>query len=397
MKTHEITLHGYRATTQEHGGILLLGTAASYGTERLHLIRDDDTWKNLSVDVTYHLVPDDSGITEYPDEEDYVKVPAAATSRATQFGTITIRGIGDGVQCITYNLLYQVGDHAQIPGQATGDPPESWWIDLQNRMVPDGGEAGQQLLSTENGRTWDWPTTVKWSYKPGAYEVSASAIVLPIYATDNNHIWWWTELRYVNIRLMDGQSILASTSVIASVKLVRFVSWTDNVIQVDVFLHSGVSMRYTYWVQEHRWESNYMIYGASTIDKMVADRLKSPGAGKEHDRLTIVNGEPCWEGNTKILLLSSNNELLESQDGQPITRKTLASYLQIYKVFVYDAQMSGTVSEDLIPEGQAITRYRVLDAVPGPNNNNIVMSCVKTDGANAQGSICTITIKEENK
>lgn len=52
------------------------------------------------------------------DAGDTVAVPPAATAQATNSGSVTVRGVRDGVQCISCNIPYLVLNHAPVPGPA---------------------------------------------------------------------------------------------------------------------------------------------------------------------------------------------------------------------------------------------------------------------------------------
>ena len=67
MKHQTILLSGYSARTKR-AGPLMLGTAGSYGNERLQIQRGDG-WEDLNVRVVFHpcgaelLVPEDGILT----------------------------------------------------------------------------------------------------------------------------------------------------------------------------------------------------------------------------------------------------------------------------------------------------------------------------------------------
>lgn len=78
------------------------------------------------------------------DAGDTVAVPPAATAQATNSGSVTVRGVRDGVQCISCNIPYLVLNHAPVPGQQT-DPAESVWKQYADKLIPAGGSTGQVL------------------------------------------------------------------------------------------------------------------------------------------------------------------------------------------------------------------------------------------------------------
>ena len=70
--------------------------------------------------------------------------PPPATAQATNSGSVTVRGVRDGVQCISCNIPYLVLNHAPVPGQQT-DPAESVWKQYADKLIPAGGSTGQVL------------------------------------------------------------------------------------------------------------------------------------------------------------------------------------------------------------------------------------------------------------
>ena len=147
--THEIELNGYYpkiiGTPMR---MLCLGTCDSYGMEYLHFQRGDG-WDGLKLDVTFHTSPQAAGVTVLADDEDKAAVPPEATARATGKGTVTVRGVRDGVQCITCDVPYLVLNHSEVPGQQS-DPTESAWKQYANQLIPKGGRAGQVLAKASD-------------------------------------------------------------------------------------------------------------------------------------------------------------------------------------------------------------------------------------------------------
>lgn len=141
MTTHTITLA--RHTAQVVGlvglvGVLVLGTWDSYGTEQL-LLRPGPEWEGLAIDATFHNTPNDEGVTVLVDTDGLVPVPPEACMRASQYATITFRGVQDGVQRISCNLPYVVLDHAQVPGaNSTATPSENAQALAQMQDLRDG-------------------------------------------------------------------------------------------------------------------------------------------------------------------------------------------------------------------------------------------------------------------
>ena len=142
--THEIELEGYYPKILGSPmRMLCLGTKASYGMEVLHFQRGTG-WDGLALDVTFTPDPQAEGTTVLADAGDTVAVPPAATAQATNSGSVTVRGVRDGVQCISCNIPYLVLNHAPVPGQQT-DPAESVWKQYADKLIPAGGSPGQVL------------------------------------------------------------------------------------------------------------------------------------------------------------------------------------------------------------------------------------------------------------
>lgn len=138
MTTHTITLARHTAQVVGLMGVLVLGTWDSYGTEQL-LLRPGPEWEGLAIDVTFHNVPNDKGVTVLADTDGLVPVPPEACMRASKYATITIRGVQDGVQRISCNLPYMVLDHAQVPGaNSTATPSENAQALAQMQDLRDG-------------------------------------------------------------------------------------------------------------------------------------------------------------------------------------------------------------------------------------------------------------------
>ena len=113
---HEINVTGYNAATEEKS--LNLGTAASYGVEKLH-ITFDAAWDDLSKSATFNCGKPGRGlrpVTRMIDENGIVDVPQEATAVATKDGTITLLGVAPGSgQRISVDIPYTVTGHAAVP------------------------------------------------------------------------------------------------------------------------------------------------------------------------------------------------------------------------------------------------------------------------------------------
>lgn len=116
--THEIELEGYYPKILGSPmRMLCLGTKASYGMEVLHFQRGTG-WDGLALDVTFTPDPQAEGQRCWPDARGHRSGAAAATAQATNSGSVTVRGVRDGVQCISCNIPYLVLNHAPVPGPA---------------------------------------------------------------------------------------------------------------------------------------------------------------------------------------------------------------------------------------------------------------------------------------
>lgn len=152
MTTHTITLARHTAQVVGLMGVLVLGTWDSYGTEQL-LLRHGPEWEGLTIDATFHNVPNDEGVTVLADTDGLVTVPPEACMRASKYATITFRGVQDGVQRISCNLPYMVLDHAQVPGaNSTATPSENAQALTQMQDLRDGAvDAKNQAEAARDG------------------------------------------------------------------------------------------------------------------------------------------------------------------------------------------------------------------------------------------------------
>lgn len=138
MTTHIINLARHTAQVVGLAGVLVLGTWDSYGTEQL-LLRPGPEWDGLAIDATFHNLPNDKGVTVLADTDGIVDVPPEACGKPSRYGTITFRGVRDGVQRISCSLPYMVLDHAQVPGaNSTATPSENAQALAQMQGLRDG-------------------------------------------------------------------------------------------------------------------------------------------------------------------------------------------------------------------------------------------------------------------
>ena len=187
-KTHEIKLDGYGAhtTLAEDRPIMLLGTAESYGIEKLHVVPGKD-WAELTVTATFNA-PDSSSIDILMDTDGNVVVPSEATAKSGS-GKIVFTGVSEGVQRISCDLEYFVVAHSAINGAQSGGTAPSWFEQAVTRFVPTGGTAGQVLT-----KVTDTDFDAKWQDSQGgadgktedeALELLAEAgMILPLVGED---------------------------------------------------------------------------------------------------------------------------------------------------------------------------------------------------------------------
>jgi len=118
-----INLNGYSATNP-NGQFLLLGTSESYGIEQLQIVPGPE-WEGLTITATFSangtalaspIVVPENGIIDVPPGATAQALPASAP------GVIVFRGVSDGMQRITTNILYIVLDHGPVDGTAPAPP-----------------------------------------------------------------------------------------------------------------------------------------------------------------------------------------------------------------------------------------------------------------------------------
>lgn len=122
-----IRLNQYQATT-ESGAPIELGTRDSYGIEQLKIERGDG-WDSLVVTATFSASGKALASPILVPEDGVISVPSGATSRVLRQydpGVIVFRGVADGVQRISSNLYYTVGNHGPVEGIAPHPTPSEW-------------------------------------------------------------------------------------------------------------------------------------------------------------------------------------------------------------------------------------------------------------------------------
>ena len=126
---HKIVLSGYNAYLEKNGNKrLYLGTAESYGIEKLQILAQSG-WDDLSlITATFHP-PNGDAVRVIIGENGVVEVPKEATAVPAPEhdpGMIVFSGVKEGMQRISTNILYIVGEHAGANGAVTDDTPSEW-------------------------------------------------------------------------------------------------------------------------------------------------------------------------------------------------------------------------------------------------------------------------------
>lgn len=159
-----INLNNYSASTPG-GPFLLLGTYDSYGIEQLQIITGPE-WQGLTITATFSTGGTALAPPIVVPENRIIDVPPGATARALPAyapGVIVFRGVSDGVQRISTNILYIVLNHGPVDGTAPAPTPSEWEQYIQqvqeiiNTAVPPEGTTGYVLTKTEDGTEWAEP------------------------------------------------------------------------------------------------------------------------------------------------------------------------------------------------------------------------------------------------
>lgn len=112
---HEIEIQGYLPS--QNG--LFLGTAGSYGNEKIHLTLSPD-WEGMA--VTAAFVTEFYAVSVVVGSDGMVDVPAEATARETGQGLLVIKGVRSDARQYTVNISYFVADHAKVDGITPASP-----------------------------------------------------------------------------------------------------------------------------------------------------------------------------------------------------------------------------------------------------------------------------------
>ena len=120
---HEINLTGYTASCNAADNMLCLGTAGSYGLEKLH-VTADAAWDGLTITATFT----NSGSTTVAVTDGAVDVPPEATRMPTRdrvrYGQIAFKGVDaqGKLRIISTPIYYKVQASAATDGSNTIDP-----------------------------------------------------------------------------------------------------------------------------------------------------------------------------------------------------------------------------------------------------------------------------------
>lgn len=123
---HEIVLNGYTAQHSSNR-CLSLGTAESYGVEKIHITAGPG-WEDMLIKAVFHP-PSGGAVVVLLGEDGVIDVPPEATSvPAGEYnpGVIVFSGVADGVQRISANLAYTVIGHASVDGKDSEPTPSQW-------------------------------------------------------------------------------------------------------------------------------------------------------------------------------------------------------------------------------------------------------------------------------
>lgn len=123
---HEIVLNGYTAQHSSNR-CLSLGTAESYGIEKIHITAGPG-WEDMVIKAVFHP-PSGEAVTALIGEDGVIEVPPEATAvPAGEYnpGVIVFSGVSEGVQRISANLAYTVIGHAPVDGKDSEPTPSQW-------------------------------------------------------------------------------------------------------------------------------------------------------------------------------------------------------------------------------------------------------------------------------
>lgn len=138
---HKIELVEYAARTETP---FCLGTAESYGVERLQFVRGPG-WENLALTATFHPPRGADPVYVRIDAEDTADVPPEATAIGG-VGELIIAGYQDGVRRCSCSVRYRVENHAPVGG----DPPADLTPSLTQQILADASNAEKTAQSVRD-------------------------------------------------------------------------------------------------------------------------------------------------------------------------------------------------------------------------------------------------------
>ncbi|MBP3312017.1 MAG: hypothetical protein J6L72_07265 [Butyricicoccus sp.] len=139
---HEINLTGYTATCGETNNMLDLGTAGSYGLEKLH-VTADAAWEGLTITATFT----NSGSTTVPVKNGAVDVPPEATRLPTRDrvrnGMLAFKGVDaqGKLRIISTPIYYKVQASAATDGSNTIDPTPDQYAQFVAEVMAEADRA----------------------------------------------------------------------------------------------------------------------------------------------------------------------------------------------------------------------------------------------------------------
>ncbi|WP_294759294.1 hypothetical protein [uncultured Gemmiger sp.] len=138
---HKIELIEYAARTETP---FCLGTAESYGVERLRFVRGMG-WENLELAATFHPPRGADPVQVRIDAEDAADVPPEATA-VGGVGELIVIGYQDGVRRCSCGVRYRVDNHAPVGG----DPPADLTPSLTQQILAAANSAEKTAQSVRD-------------------------------------------------------------------------------------------------------------------------------------------------------------------------------------------------------------------------------------------------------
>lgn len=139
---HSIQLAGYEAA---HGtDQLCLGTAESYGVERLCFVRGSG-WENLALTATFHPPRGGDPVQVRIESANTADVPPEATA-VGGVGELIITGYQDGVRRCSCSVRYRVENHAPVGA----DPPADLTPSLTQQILAAASTAEKTAQSVRD-------------------------------------------------------------------------------------------------------------------------------------------------------------------------------------------------------------------------------------------------------